>query len=70
MKVTGPDTRMIKIGPDEWVHVRGDGVECSISHGQLSLGETAEFELIAQSKLIQKMQSLKGKRVLILELAE
>lgn len=25
MKITGPDTRMIKIGPDEWVHVRGAG---------------------------------------------
>jgi hypothetical protein len=26
MKITGPDTRMIKIGPDKWVHVRGDAV--------------------------------------------
>ena len=70
MKITGNDTRVILIAPGEWVNVWGDGAECSIGHGQMSFGETAEFELVVQSKLIPKMQALHGKRVIILELVE
>ena len=58
MKVTGPDTRMIKIGPDEWAHVRGDGVSV------LAQGS----EIIAALKKLDRITS--NSRVLILELAE
>ena len=62
MKITGNDTRVILIAPGEWVEVRGAGAECAVRSraGVLTLyGLTGE-----------QYESLTGKRVLILELAE
>jgi hypothetical protein len=55
MKITGPDTRMIKIGANEWVHVRGDAVKVAI--------DCSGYEADLLDKFV-------GKRVLILELVE
>ena len=66
----GGDTRMLEIEFGQFVHVRGEDLLGEIGYGQISAGSSAEFELIVQEKLIERMQTLKGKRVLILELVE
>jgi len=61
MKITGENTRMIEIAPGEWVHVRGDAITA-----QPSAANLLRLRDIYGADLF----SLKGKRVLILELAE
>ena len=58
MKITGDDTRNIEIAKGEFVHVRGPGVRAiAVSSSEEELCQP-EFE------------RFRGKRVLIMELAE
>ena len=59
MKTTGPDARMIKIGPNEWVHVRGDGWQAHVN--------SADFAQLLKSRL-DAMTS--NSRILIFELVD
>jgi hypothetical protein len=65
MKITGPDTRMIKIGPDEWVHVRGKAFTPEAAHFSLETGG----DLIVKFKG-EEFDKMVCRRVLILELVE
>jgi hypothetical protein len=56
MKITGPDTRMVKIGANEWVHVRGDAV----------IADARATGIQSHLNALKK----EGKRVLIFELVE
>jgi hypothetical protein len=61
VKITGPDTRMIGIDLNAFAHVRGEPIAARIEDGCVKVSGTALQERIA---------SLDGKRVIILELVE
>lgn len=64
MKITGENTRMIEIAPGQSVHVRGDAVEAIIdTRLGLNLCGLTECGLV-------QLEAMRGKRVLILEIAK
>ena len=64
MKITGDDTRMIKLEPGQFAHVRGEVIEAIVdTWAGLNLCGLTECGLL-------QLEALRGKRVLILEIVE